>query len=110
MDGATALAFARERYTYKEGDRHRGENQEQVISKLVEKITSSKTLLTKSSDILKSLEGTFETSITTDANFPNSFTNLFLRLTYAGVAFKSGFPHVATTLPYTWPIFSKTFG
>ncbi len=66
VKGKCALAFARERHAYKEGDRHRGENQEQVISKLIEKITNSKTLLTKSSDILKSLEGTFETNITTD--------------------------------------------
>ncbi len=66
VNGKCALAFARERHAYKEGDRHRGENQEQVITKLIEKITSSKTLLTKSSDILKSLEGTFETTITTE--------------------------------------------
>lgn len=66
VKGKCALAFARERHAYKEGDRHRGENQEQVITKLIEKITSSKTLLTKSSDILKSLEGTFETNITTE--------------------------------------------
>ena len=66
VNGKCALAFARERHAYKEGDRHRGENQEQVITKLIDKITSSKTLLTKSSDILKSLEGTFETTITTE--------------------------------------------
>ncbi len=66
LNGRCALAFARERHAYKEGDRHRGENQEQVITKLIEKITSSKTLLSKSSDILKSLEGTFETNITTE--------------------------------------------
>ena len=66
VNGKCALAFARERHAYKEGDRHRGQNQEQVISKLIEKITSSKTLLSKSSEILKSLEGTFETTITTE--------------------------------------------
>ncbi len=71
VNGKCALAFARERHAYKEGDRHRGENQEQVISKLIEKVTSSKTLLTKSSDILKSLEGTFETNIT-----PEEITSL----------------------------------
>jgi len=66
LNGRCALAFARERHAYKGGDRKRGENQEQVISKLIEKITSSKTLLSKSSEILKSLDGTFETTITTD--------------------------------------------
>lgn len=66
VKGKCALAFARERHAYREGDRHRGENQEQVISKIIEKITSSKVLLTKSSDILKALEGTFQTNLTTD--------------------------------------------
>lgn len=66
VDGRCALAFARERYTYKEGDRHRGENQEQVIRLLIEKITSSETILLKSSDILESLNGTFESNISTD--------------------------------------------
>lgn len=71
LSGKCALAFARERHAYKYGDRHRGENQEQVISKIIEKVTSSKTLLTKSTDILESLEGTFETNIT-----PDEITNL----------------------------------
>ena len=66
VDGRCALAFARERYTYKEGDRHRGENQEQVIRLLIEKITSSETILLKSSDILESLNGTFESNISTE--------------------------------------------
>ena len=66
VSGRCALAFARERRAYTAGDRHRGENQEQVLTKIIEKVTSSKTLLTKSSDILKSLEGTFETNLTTE--------------------------------------------
>ncbi len=66
VDGRCALAFARERYTYKEGDRHRGENQEQVIRLLIEKITKSETILLKSSDILESLNGTFESNISTE--------------------------------------------
>ena len=66
VGGKCALAFARERHAYKEGDRHRGENQEQVISKIIEKVTSSKTIISKYSDILNSLNGTFETNITTD--------------------------------------------
>ena len=38
MSGEEALAFARERHAYSTGDRHRGENQEQVISKIIEKM------------------------------------------------------------------------
>lgn len=32
MDGKMALAFARERKVYETGDRHRGENQQAIIS------------------------------------------------------------------------------
>lgn len=66
LDGRCALAFSRERYAYITGDRHRGENQEQVMQKIIEKVTSSTTLLTKSSEILESLSGTFQTNISTD--------------------------------------------
>ena len=31
MNGRMALAFARERYTYKSGDQHRTENQQAVL-------------------------------------------------------------------------------
>ena len=66
VDGRCALAFARERKAYSSGDRHRGENQEQVISLILEKITSSSTLLANYSEILAALEGTFETSFNMD--------------------------------------------
>ena len=66
VDGKCALAFARERYTYETGDRHRGENQQHVIDQIFKKITSSKTLITNYSDILNSLNGTFETNISND--------------------------------------------
>ena len=66
VDGTCALAFARERYAYSTGDRHRGENQEQVITKVIDKITSSSTLISNYSDILNALNGTFETNITGD--------------------------------------------
>ena len=65
LDGDCALAFARERMAYSSGDRHRGENQEQVIEKVFDKITSSATLISKYSDILRALSGSFETSLTT---------------------------------------------
>ena len=66
VDGKCALAFARERKSYATGDKHRGENQEQVISKVFEKITSSSTLINDYSKILKALDGTFETSLEQD--------------------------------------------
>lgn len=66
VGGRCALAFARERHAYSTGDRHRGENQEQVIGLILDKITSSSTLLSSYSDILAALEGTFETSFNMD--------------------------------------------
>ena len=65
LNGTCALAFARERKTYERGDRHRGENQEQVLSKMIEKMTEPKYLI-KYNEILKQTENSFETSITYD--------------------------------------------
>ncbi|MEE3342812.1 MAG: LCP family protein [Bacilli bacterium] len=62
VDGTCALAFARERKTYTEGDRHRGENQEQVISKIIEKLSNPKYLL-KYNEILNKTKDSFETSM-----------------------------------------------
>ncbi len=66
VDGKCALAFARERHAYKTGDRHRGENQQQVIQLVVDKLTSSKNLIQNYDRILKALEGTFESNLSTD--------------------------------------------
>ena len=66
VGGKCALAFARERHAYDTGDRHRGENQEQVIELVIDKVTSSSTLISNYNDILKALNGTFETNLTED--------------------------------------------
>lgn len=66
VDGRCALAFARERHAYVTGDRHRGENQQQVINVLLKKLTSPGSVLKNYKDILKALEGTFETSFSED--------------------------------------------
>ena len=63
VDGKCALAFARERFVYPSGDIHRGQNQQQVLEKLIEKISSSKTLITNYSEILKALDGSFNTNL-----------------------------------------------
>ena len=62
VDGKCALAFARERMSYQSGDNHRGENQEQVIARLVEKLSQSD-LLKHYDELLAALDGTFETSL-----------------------------------------------
>ena len=63
VNGKCALAFARERYSYNTGDRHRGENQQQVITSIINKATSSKKIITNYSDILNALDGSFQTSL-----------------------------------------------
>lgn len=66
LDGKHALAFARERYAYKEGDRHRVQNQQAVITAIMNKVLSSKTIITKYNSLLKSLDGSFETNMKTN--------------------------------------------
>ena len=63
MDGAKALAYARERYAYISGDRHRIKNQQQVLEAVLNKIVSSKTLLLKYEELLNSLSELYRTDI-----------------------------------------------
>ncbi|MBR3164190.1 LCP family protein [Candidatus Saccharibacteria bacterium] len=57
-----ALAFARERYAYTSGDRHRGQNQQQVLTKIIEKMTDPHYLV-RYPKILEATEGSFETNL-----------------------------------------------
>lgn len=66
INGEKALAFARERYNVSGGDNTRGKNQMKVIGAVIEKMTSSKTLVSNYSNILKSLEGMFVTNFTAE--------------------------------------------
>lgn len=66
VGGKCALAFARERHAYTSGDRHRGENQQQVIKLIVDKLSSSKSLIRNYDNILTALEGSFESNLSTD--------------------------------------------
>ena len=63
--GEAALAFARERKAFSEGDRKRGENQMKVIKAVIEKAMSP-TLLTNYASIMDSVSGSFETSMPYD--------------------------------------------
>lgn len=65
MDGKTALAFSRERYAYREGDRHRVKNQQDVITAIMNKILSSKTIISKYNSLLNTLDGSFQTNMDT---------------------------------------------
>lgn len=62
MDGEMALAFARERKAYEEGDRHRIQNQQAVLTAIIKKLTSSTALLTKYNALLDSVSSSFQTN------------------------------------------------
>jgi LCP family protein required for cell wall assembly len=63
LNGACALRYARERKSYATGDRHRGQNQQQVLSAIITKL-SDKHYTARYSKILDAAKGTFQTSFT----------------------------------------------
>lgn len=67
FNGEQALAYSRERYAYASGDRHRGENQEQVITAIINKVTSTKTLISNYEEILNTLSNSFETDLSNNS-------------------------------------------
>lgn len=62
LSGIEALAFARERYSFEDGDFQRAKNQMEVIRALVQKAASS-SLLTNYSSVMNAVSGSFETSM-----------------------------------------------
>lgn len=65
MDGAAALAYARERYAFQDGDRARGRHQMQVISAVIQKVMSTD-LLSHYTEVLNGIEGCFDTNFSYD--------------------------------------------
>lgn len=66
INGDAALVFSRERYSFASGDNQRVKNQQHVIEAIMKKVLNSTTLLTKYTDILDSLKGSFQTNIEQD--------------------------------------------
>jgi len=64
LDGEQALAYARERFSYTEGDRQRTKNQQQVVMGIINKMTSG-SILANYSDLMDALGDTFQTNMTT---------------------------------------------
>ena len=62
MNGKQALGFVRERYAFRDGDNQRGKNQMAVIQAIADKAVSP-AFLSNFSDLMKSIEGSFETSM-----------------------------------------------
>ena len=57
--------FARERYAFKDGDVQRVKNQQKVLTAIIDKVTSSTTLVTNFSQILDSVGNSFSTNMET---------------------------------------------
>lgn len=65
LDGEMALAFARERYAFSDGDVQRVKNQQKVIEAVINKVTSSTALIKSYSDILNSVSESLSTNMDT---------------------------------------------
>lgn len=65
LNGSQALGVARERYALAGGDNDRGKNQMKIITAMIKQM-SAKTVITKYSDILDSLQGMFLTDMTAE--------------------------------------------
>ena len=76
LDGASALTFARERHSFSDGDIQRVKNQQKVLTALINKISSSYTLISKYSNILSAAKGSI--AISMDEKSINKFVKLQL--------------------------------
>ena len=65
FDGEMALAFSRERYAYKSGDRHRIQNQQDVMMAIINKMLTP-SILSNYKEVLENVEGTFETNMSSE--------------------------------------------
>ena len=63
LNGKDALAFARERYSFVDGDIQRVKNQQKVLTAVINKMTSSTTLITNYTKILDSISDNFNTNL-----------------------------------------------
>lgn len=66
LNGPEALAYARERYAFEEGDNMRGQNQMRLITAMFRKVTASPTLIMNYKTILEDLEGYIVTNMEAD--------------------------------------------
>ena len=66
LNGEDALAFARERHAYSDGDNHRGRNQQEVIRAIFQKVTTGGNILTEYTSILEAMDGKFATNMDMD--------------------------------------------
>lgn len=65
LNGEQALAYARERYSYTEGDRQRTKNQQQVLMGIVKEATKP-SVITNYAAIMDTMANTFSTTMSND--------------------------------------------
>lgn len=65
LDGQHALAYARERYSYTEGDRQRTKNQQQVLMGILNEATKP-SVITKYASIMDAMANTFSTTMSNE--------------------------------------------
>lgn len=65
LDGQHALAYARERYSYTEGDRQRTKNQQQVLMGIVNEAIKP-SVITKYASIMDAMANTFSTTMSNE--------------------------------------------
>ncbi len=65
MNGAKALAFSRERYSFSAGDMQRGRNQMEVIKGIINKAISP-SIIVNYTGVMNSISGSFETNMSND--------------------------------------------
>ena len=79
VTGKEALYFSRNRYAFKDGDRQRGRNQEQVIAGIINKITASKDVNIYY-NVINTLQNSFQTNM--DRESINKFISMQLKNNY----------------------------
>ena len=65
LDGDMALGFARERYSFEDGDNQRGKDQEIVLTAIIKKACSP-AILKNANELLAGLSDTFQTNMSSD--------------------------------------------
>lgn len=63
LNGEAALSFARERYSFVDGDVQRVKNQQKVLTAIINKFASSETLINRYPSILSSVSNSFTTNL-----------------------------------------------
>ena len=73
LNGPQALAYARERHAFVEGDLKRVEHQQQVLEAIIEKSSKDKNIILKYDELLNSLQSLYRTDI------PESLIKLYIK-------------------------------